>query len=199
MQNSIRPRLMPLVIFMVMVALMRMGNSAQLTPWANFSPIGAMALFGGAYFKPRWVSFAFPLLTLLLSDLLIQQLVFKGRHGVLYGGWYIVYAAFAGIALIGMQLGKKVTVGRFVLAGLGGSLCHWLVADFFVWAGGGTDLRTMLPLSRNLDGLVQCYWQGLPFFRNFLAGTLVYGGIMFGLYEWLKVYKTNWVMQKSRA
>jgi len=199
MQQSIRPKLMPLLILMTVVALMRVGNSAQLTPWANFTPIGAMALFGGAYFKPRWMSFAFPLLTMLLSDLLIQQLVFKGKYGLLYGGWYIVYAAFACIALIGMQLGKKVTVSRFLLAGLGGSLCHWLVADFFVWAGGGTDLRTMLPLSRNLDGLVQCYWQGLPFFRNFLAGTLVYGGLMFGLYEWLKVYKTTWVLQTKQA
>ena len=34
----------------------------------NFTPIGAMALFSGAYFGRRWLAFAAPLGALLLSD-----------------------------------------------------------------------------------------------------------------------------------
>jgi hypothetical protein len=51
---------------------------------------------------------------------------------------------------------------------------------------GSKDLRTMQPLSRDIDGLVQCYIQGIPFIRNYLLGTLVYGAIMFGIYQWVK-------------
>ena len=66
------------------------------------------------------------------------------------------------------------------------AIIHWLLADLTVWIGGGTDLRTMQPLSRGIDGLMQCYVQGFPFMRNFLAGTLVYGAILFGGFEWAK-------------
>ena len=64
-----------------------------------------------------------------------------------------------------------------------------MLADFVVWVFGGTDLRTMQPLIRDVNGLVQCYIQGFPFMRNFLAGTIVYSGIMFGAFEWLKLKK----------
>jgi hypothetical protein len=187
MNHIIRPKLWPLLIFLITVALMRIINSTQLTPWANFSPIGAMALFSGAYFRPKWLAFTFPLLTLFISDLFIQKFVFQGKYGIIYDGWYFIYAAFVGISLVGFLLSKKVTLKRFVLAGFTGSLIHWAIADFFVWFMGGMDLRTMQPLTRDLAGIVQCYVQGFSFFRNFLLGTLVYGGIMFGLYEWMKV------------
>lgn len=49
--QKINPRFAVLAIFMIAVAAMRIPNAAQLTPWSNFSPIGAMALFGGAYFS----------------------------------------------------------------------------------------------------------------------------------------------------
>jgi hypothetical protein len=66
------------------------------------------------------------------------------------------------------------------------ALTHWLLADFTVWVSGGIDLRTMLPLSKDGAGLLQCYIQGFPFMLNFLAGTIVYGLMMFGSFEWMK-------------
>jgi hypothetical protein len=76
-----------------------------------------------------------------------------------------------------------------MLAAITASLTHWMLADFTVWASGGTDLRTMTPLSRDWAGLMQCYIQGFPFMNNFLAGTLVYSALMFGTFEWMKVNK----------
>ena len=185
--EKINPRFAVLALFMIAVAAMRIPNSAQLTPWANFTPIGAMGLFGGAYFTKQWKAVLFPLLTLLASDLIIQAFVFNGKYGIMYSGWYWIYGIFIFISFIGKWLIKKVTVKNVIFAAITASLTHWLLADFTVWAGGGTDLRTMTPLSRDWAGLQQCYIQGFPFMRNFLSGTLVYSGIMFGAFEWMKV------------
>jgi hypothetical protein len=184
--EKINPRFAVLALFMIVVAAMRIPNAAQLTPWSNFTPIGAMGLFGGAYFTKTWKAVLFPLLTLLVSDLIIQAFVFNGQYGIMYSGWYWIYGIFILITFIGKWLIKKVTVKNVIIAAITASLTHWLIADFTVWAGGGTDIRTMTPLSRDWAGLQQCYIQGFPFMKNFLIGTLVYSGILFGIFEWVK-------------
>ncbi len=53
-------------------------------PW-NFTPVGAMALFGGAKLRNPWAALLFPLSTLFFGD------VFIGFHRLIP----IVYLAFA--------------------------------------------------------------------------------------------------------
>ena len=184
--QKINPLFATLLLFMIAVAALRIPNAAQLTPWAHFTPIGAMGLFGGTYFNSKWKAFAFPILTLLASDLIINTLIFGGKYGVMYSGWYIIYGIFSLIVLFGKWMIKCVTVKNVALAAVTAALSHWLIADFTVWMGGGTDLRTMTPLTKDWAGLLQCYAQGFPFMKNFLIGTLVYSGIMFGAFEWMK-------------
>lgn len=184
--QKINPRFAVLLLLMILVAAMRIPNAAQLTPWANFTPIGAMGLFGGAYFTSKWKAFAFPLLTLLVSDLIINLFIFDGKYGAMYSGWYVIYGIFALIVFYGKWILQKVSVKNVVIASIVAAASHWLIADFTVWIGGGTDLRTMTPLTKNWAGLLQCYAQGFPFMKNFLMGTLVYGGILFGGFELAK-------------
>ena len=181
--EKFNPRILVLLVMMVGVAAMRIPNAAQLTLWANFTPIGAMGLFGGAYFTSKWKAYAFPLLTLLISDLIINLFIYDGKYGVMYSKWYIIYGIFALIVFFGKILIKKVTIKNIVLASVIAALSHWLIADFTVWMGGGTDLRTMLPLTKNWAGLIQCYAQGFPFMKNFMMGNLVYSGILFGAFQ----------------
>ena len=171
---------------MIVAAAMRIPNAAQLTPWANFTPIGAMGLFGGAYFTSKWKAFAFPLLTLLVSDLIINLFVFDGKYGAMYSGWYVIYGVFTLIVFYGKWILQKVSIKNVIIGSVVAAVSHWLIADFAVWIGGGTDLRTMMPLTKNWAGLVQCYAQGFPFMKNFLIGTLVYSGILFGGFELVK-------------
>jgi hypothetical protein len=184
--QKINPRFAVLAIFMVVVAAMRIPNSAGITPWSHFTPIGAMGLFGGAYFSKQWKAILFPLVTLLVSDLVIQAFVFNGKYGILYSGWYWIYGIFILITFLGKWLIQKVSVKNVLTAGVAAAMTHWLIADFTVWAGGGTDVRTALPLSRNWEGLLQCCIQGFPYMKNFLVGTLVYSGVLFGAFEWMK-------------
>ena len=184
--KKINPRFAVLLLLMIVVATMRIPNAAQVTPWANFTPIGAMGLFGGAYFTSKWKAFAFPLLTLLVSDLIINLFVFDGKYGAMYSGWYVIYGVFTLIVFYGKWILQKVSVKNVIIASVVAAVSHWLIADFTVWMAGGTDLRTMAPLTKNWAGLVQCYAQGFPFMKNFLMGTLVYSGILFGGFELAK-------------
>ena len=184
--KKINPRFAVLLLLMIVVATMRIPNAAQVTPWANFTPIGAMGLFGGAYFTNKWKAFAFPLLTLLVSDLIINLFVFDGKYGAMYSGWYVIYGVFTLIVFYGKWILQKVSIKNVIIGSVVAAVSHWLIADFAVWIGGGTDLRTMMPLTKNWAGLVQCYAQGFPFMKNFLIGTLVYSGILFGGFELVK-------------
>lgn len=186
MKNSLNPRFVVLMLFIVLAAVLRIVNSAEMTPLSSFTPLGAMALFGGSYFTNRWKAFAFPLLTLFLSDLFINTVLFNGQYGVMYSGWYWIYGIFALIVLFGKILIQNVSIRSVALAAVVAAVSHWILADTSVWLTGGTDLRTGLPLSRDFAGWVQCITQGLPFMRNFLAGTLVYSAFMFGAFEALQ-------------
>lgn len=181
--QKINLRFTALLLFIIAVAAMRIPNSAFSVPWANFTPIGAMGLFGGAYFTSKWKAIIFPLLTLFISDLIINYFIFDGKYGLMYDGWYIIYGIFVLIVYIGKWMLQKVNVKNVILAAVIAAMSHWLIADFYVWVGGSTDLRTLNPLTRDWAGLFQCYAQGFPFMRNFLIGNLVYGGILFGGYE----------------
>ena len=184
--KKINPCFAVLLLLMIVVAAIRIPNAAQLTPWSKFTPIVAMGLFGGAYFTSKWKAFAFPLLTLLISDLIINLFVFEGKYGAMYCGWYVIYGVIALIVFYGKWVLQKVCVKNVLIASVVTVVSHWLIADFTVWIGGGTDLRTMTLLTKNLAGLGQYYVQGFPFVKNFLIGTLLYSGILFGGFELAK-------------
>lgn len=187
MKQTLNPRFLTLLCFILALAIIRMLNVAQLSPVSNFTPIGAMGLFGGAYFSSRWKAFLFPILTLFISDLIINNVIYGGQYGFIYDGWYWVYGIFTLIVWVGKVLLQKINLKNIVLASLIAATTHWFLADFTVWLSGGIDLRTQLPLSRDWAGLQQCLVQGFPFMKNFLAGTLAYSALMFGGFEWLTI------------
>ena len=182
---SFNPRFAILFLIILIAAMLRIP-STLIPALSNFTPIGAMALFGGHYFSNKTKSFIFPLLTLLMSDLFINNFIYEGKYGVMHSGWYWIYGIFCVIVLIGKYALKKITITNVVMASILSTLLYWFIADGMYWLGGGTDLRTMLPLSRNFSGLIQSYVQGLPFMKNFLSGTLMYSAIMFGAFEWMQ-------------
>jgi hypothetical protein len=104
----------------------------------------------------------------------------------MYGSWAWVYGGFVLIVLLGRLLLKKVSVKSVVLIGITGTLVYWLVVDFGVFLFGCTDITTGQTMDHSFASLIKCYAQGAPYIKNFLIGTLVYSGIMFGAFEWMK-------------
>ena len=129
----------------------------------NFTPIGAMALFGGAYFGRHALAFAAPLGALLLSDAVI------GFHS----GMPYVYASVARIALVGLAVRTKLTPLRIGAAAVASSVLFFAVTNFGVWLADGMYPQT-------LSGLAACYAAAIPFFQNTLAGDLVFTTLLFG-------------------
>jgi hypothetical protein len=168
------------LVMLLAVAALRVIFSADshLTPLAMLSPIGAMALFGGACFSNRLKAFAWPLLALWVSDIFLNRFVFYGHWRLFYEQFYWTYGAFALMVVTGRLLLRKITVSRVILATLLTVLIHWIVTDFGVWLEG-----TMYP--KTGAGFIACLVAAIPFERYILAGNLVYGAILFGSYAWL--------------
>ncbi|MEG1762774.1 MAG: DUF6580 family putative transport protein, partial [Bacteroidales bacterium] len=82
---------------------------------------------------------------------------------------------------IGMILKNRVKVSTVLGASLASSIVFFLVSNFGVWISG------LCGYPMSFSGLVLCYEMGLPFFRNEVVGTLVYSGVMFGVFEYAKV------------
>lgn len=131
-------------------------------PW-NFTPIGAMALFGGAFLRDKRAALVVPLAALFAGDLVL--------------GFYrlmpVVYASFLVSVAIGFLLRERRSAPRVAGAALLGSVQFFVVTNFAVWAAGGLYPRTGA-------GLAACYAAALPFFRNTLAGDLLCAGVLFG-------------------
>jgi hypothetical protein len=129
----------------------------------NFTPIGAMALFSGAYLGRRPLAFAAPLAAMLLSDVVLG----------FYSGMWVTYLAVALVTLLGSLALQKRTPVRVGLAAVAGSVLFFAVSNFGVWATSGMYPHTA-------SGFVACYVAAIPFFQNTLAGDLFYATLLFG-------------------
>ena len=184
MKKHINIRLAVLLVITLLIGLWRvLNNGGQLTPLANFTPVGALALFGGTYFVPKVRAYFFPVLIMLISDVVMMQTYFSEyRSGLLYDGWYWTYAAFALMVFLGTLI-KQVSWKNVVATAVGAALVHYIVTDFGVWLGGGINLATGQPYTRDWSGFVNCYVAALPYLRNMLLSNLLYSALLFGSFE----------------
>ena len=133
----------------------------------NFVPIGALALWSGAYLPKKYALFV-PLLIMLASDALIG-----------FYSWQVmisVYAGFMVMGLLGWWVKREKSVDHVILASLAGALIFYVITNFAVWAASAW-------YPHNLYGLLSSYTLALPFFRNSLLGDLFYGAVFFGAYQ----------------
>ena len=129
----------------------------------NFTPIGAMALFSGAYLGRRGaVALVAPLGALFLSDLVLG----------FYRGMPTVYFSVALIVIIGWLALRRVSPIRVGGAAIASSVLFFMLTNFGTWLSSGFYPRT-------LAGLEACYIAAIPFFQNTVAGDLFYAAVLF--------------------
>lgn len=172
--------------FYIIAGFILFAALARLLPHAyNFTPIGAIALFGAAYFGSKKWAFLVPIIALWISDILLNNFVYSAFYegfALFTSGFLYIYGAFALIVVLGIYLFDKVTIPRVLGGAIGGSLIFFIVSNFGVWL-----TSPMYPLT--IEGLLMCYTAAIPFFHNTLGGTLIYSAVLFGGYEYLK-YKS---------
>lgn len=176
------PRTLVLLALILVITLFRIVVVANTDAfiWANFSSLGAVALFGGAYFSNNLKAYSFPILSLFLSDLVLSTTVLKEYQRFFIEDWFWTYLAIALMVLVGKQLMKKINVVNFLLATIVGVLIHWIITDLGVWYNNPV-------YTQDLAGYWLCLIKAIPFELRFLQGTLMYGTIMFGAFELLKL------------
>lgn len=137
----------------------------------NFTPIGAFALFSGAYITDKRFMLL-PLVALLISDLFIGLYTLTVMA--------TVYLGFATAALAGrLILARRRTPARFVGGVLAGAVLFYLISNLGVW---------WVFWPRTVTGLIECWNFGLPFLLRSVAGDFLYGAVIFGLVEWHRHY-----------
>lgn len=177
--------------FFTLLTIVLLAAFSRVIPhMPNFSPLGAIALFGAAHFAQKWQAFLIPLAATWLSDLYLNNVVYAAYYPEFtwfYDGFYWQYGSYVLIALWGMWIFKKISVLRSLGGALGASLLFFAVSNFGVWAIG-----TMYPPT--LEGLMACYVAAIPFFQGTLYGDLFFTAVLFGGYyllqrkfDWLKL------------
>ncbi|RFZ84742.1 hypothetical protein DYU05_03810 [Mucilaginibacter terrenus] len=164
------------LILMIIAAAAFRFLSYKYTALSNFTPVGAIALFGGAYFTDKWKAYLVPLVTLFVSDIFINYL-YTSKWVLFYSSSIWLYLCFALMVLAGSLI-KKVNVGTVGLASLAAVLIHWLVMDL-PWLYG-----TMYP--HTLTGYGTSLVAAIPFEKNMILGDLLFGTILFGGFELAK-------------
>ncbi|MCL2027712.1 MAG: hypothetical protein FWG79_04395 [Bacteroidales bacterium] len=160
--------------FMMITALIAVVSLARFIPIPNFTPIAAIALFGGAYFTRKSIAFLIPLAALAITNFFLP--VFDAFTTI------AVYSGFIFAGVIGLWIGKNVSASRVIAGALTSSVIFFAVTNFASWLWLGK--LGFYPMT--VGGLVLCYEMALPFFRNEILGTLVYSGVLFGAFEFAK-------------
>lgn len=159
-----------------------LGAALRFIPHAaNFAPIGAMALFGGARLNKKY-ALILPLVAMIISDYFIG-----------FYSWQImvsVYASFLIYGLLGLWARKNESWAKLGAAALAGSVLFFLITNGAVWAFG-----SMYP--HTFGGLLACYAAGLPFFRGTILGDIFYAAVFFGAYELLRQYSQSFFGLKN--
>jgi len=158
--------------FFALLGIILSAAAMRLVPHPpNVTPIGAMALFAGAYFAAKRTALLVPLAAMYLSDLALGFFVYD--FGWFHQFMLFVYAGFVATVCLGLLIRHRITPLTVGGAALTSSVLFFVLTNFGVWL-----VSDLYP--RTAAGLVGCYVAAIPFFRNTLAGNAFYTLVLFG-------------------
>jgi hypothetical protein len=169
--------------FTVLVAMIVVSAFSRLVPhMPNFSSLGAIGLFGAAYFSKKWQAFFVPIAATWLSDLFINNVVYVKYYPTFswfYPGFYWQYGSYLLIVIAGLLILKTVNTKTILTGVLASTVIFFLVSNFGCWLGN-------IAYPQNFNGLLQCYVAGVPFLKGTFLSDLVYSIILFGGFSWVQ-------------
>ncbi len=170
--------------FGVLVAIILVAAFSRMIPHPfNFSPLGAIGLFGAAHFTKKWQALVIPVAAAFLSDIFINNVIYAAYYPSFTWfaeGFYWQYGSYILIAAFGILLYNKGISAPKILGGaLASSLLFFLISNFGCFIGSAT-------YPQNVGGLMACYAAGLPFVNGTVMGDLFYNAILFGTFALLQ-------------
>ena len=165
--NILKKEIFPISLILILAF-------ARLIPHPpNFTPIIAVALISGYFFKNINLSLLILLVAMLLSDLFIG----------FYENMIFVYASLLLITFVFHKISKKINYKNLFIYCFAGSLIFFIFSNFGVWALGSPGVLDVA-YERNISGLVECYILAIPFFGNTFLSTLIFA------YPGIFIYKS---------
>ena len=116
----------------------------------NFTPILSISILGYLFSKILWLKVLIVLGSMFFSDLII------GVHD------FIIYVYFSLILLIIISNSKNYIYMIFL-----GPLIFFIVTNFGVWLSSSY-------YTKNIEGLIECFYMAIPFFKNTILSTFFY-------------------------
>ena len=155
--NILKKEIIPISLILILAF-------ARLIPHPpNFTPIIAVALISGYFFKNINLSLLILLVAMLLSDLFIG----------FYENMIFVYASLLLITFVFHKISKKINFKNLFIYCFAGSLIFFIVSNFGVWALGSPGVYD-IAYEKSLSGLIQCYILAIPFFGNTFLSTVIF-------------------------
>ena len=137
----------------------------------NFAPLGAVSLFAGSRLPRRW-AWVVPIVAMAVSDYFLDHDRYRPVFELTR---WTIFATLAATTLIG-PLANWPRFGRWLLPilSIGSSTLFFLTSNLATWGEG-----LLYPMT--FSGLVVCYTQAIPFFRNTVVSDLLGTALLFGL------------------
>ena len=157
------------VVYRVTTGLLIHSGASWLS---NFAPLAAIALCSAAYF-PKKYKFTVPLVTLFISDVIINV-----RYGppLLDPQILVRYAALALVGCVGVLLQNRISLKTLLPASIVGSTIFYLITNAFSWLSDPGYAKNFAGLIQSLTvGLLQ--YSATPtwmFFRNSIVSDLLF-------------------------
>ena len=143
-------------------------------PW-NFTPVLAMGIFSGYYFKQFYLGLFIVIVSMFLGDL------YLGFHSTMF----FTYISLAVAVIFGLYI-KQFKLTEILFSGLVSSVCFFIITNFGAWL-------TLGMYEKNFAGLLQSYVLAIPFFHNTLISTFLYLILLKLLFDFIirkKIIKT---------
>jgi len=147
----------------------------------NFTPIIAVAIVSGYFFKSINLSLLTLLIAMLISDLFIG----------FYENVIFVYVSLLLITFVFHKISSKINFKNLFIYGFAGSLIFFVVSNFGVWILGSPGVYD-IAYEKSLSGLIECYILAIPFFGNTFLSTLIFA------YPAMFIYKALPTRSSSR-
>ena len=116
----------------------------------NFTPILSLSILGFLFSTILWVKVLIVLGSMFFSDLII------GTHD------FMIYVYFSLILLIIVSNSKNYIYMMFF-----GPLIFFIITNFGVWLNSWY-------YTKNINGLIECFYMAIPFFKNTILSTFFY-------------------------
>ena len=123
----------------------------------NFTPIISLAIMGPFLFGGLLISLICVMSSMFLSDLII------GVHS----GMLQIYLIIALISFIFIKYKNNFNKSNVLFFSIYGSAFFFIISNLNVWMF--SNLYT-----KNLEGLINCYFMAIPFFHNTLISTIIF-------------------------